>query len=166
MMNRQAGQRGMTLLELMVSMTIAIIVMGGAVALIFQELRGTSVAKTSITAVHEISNAARWISQDILMTEDTDLVDGSQPVDYVTLNWIERYDFANVPHTSSYSLSGNQLTRDHDGTVTTVARNISKIEFSQNGRLLTVSITCTPQWWNSTTIQKTYRIYLRSMQEG
>ena len=40
MMSGQAGQRGMTLLELMAAMAIAALVMGGALALIFQEYRG------------------------------------------------------------------------------------------------------------------------------
>ncbi len=96
------------------------------------------------------------------MAESTDLVEGADLVNQLTLNWIERYDFANIPHSSSYYLEGTQLQRDYDGTVSTVARNISKIEFSQTGRLLTVSISCTPQWWDpQRTVQKTYRIYLR-----
>lgn len=162
MMSGQAGQRGMALLELMAAMAIAALVMGGALALIFQEYRGTDIAKTTVTAAHEIGNAARLISQDGMMAESTALVEGTDPVDYLVLSWVERSDFADIPHSSSYSLSGTQLQRDYDGMVTTVARNISKIEFSQAGRLLTFSISFTPRWWiPEQTVQKTYRIYLR-----
>ena len=62
-------------------------------------------------------------------------------------------------------LEGTQLRRDYDGIVTTVARNISQIEFSQAGRLLTVSISCTPQWWKSATVEKKYSVYLRTAED-
>ena len=162
MMSGQARQKGMTLLELMAAMAIAVLVMGGALALIFQEYRGTAIAKSPITVAHEIGNAARCISQDGMMAESTDLVEGAEPADNLMLTWIERYDFANIPHSSSYSLCGAELRRNYDGIETTVARNISKIEFSQTDRLITVSISCTPQWWDPQQIvQKTYRICLR-----
>ena len=162
MMNGQDKQKGMTLLELIVSMAITVTILSGIVALIFQEYSGTATAKTAVTAAHEIGTAARWISQDGMMAESTNLVEGADPVDHLTLTWIERYDFVNIPHSSSYSLEGTQLCRDYDSTVTTVAQHISKIEFSQTGHLVTVSVSCTPQWWRASTIQKTYRIYLRA----
>ena len=162
MISSQDGQKGVTLLELMVSMAITVMVAGGAVGLIFHEFRGTATAKTQVTAAHEIGYAARRISQDAMMAESTDLAEEAQPTDQLTLTWTERYDFANIPHYSSYSLCGNELRRDYDGNIITVARNISKIEFSQTGYLLKISISCTPPWWNSTTVKKTYHIYLRA----
>jgi len=165
MMNEQARQKGTTLLELMVGMAITAMILSGVIGLIFQEFSGTATAKTCVTVAHEIGNAARWISQDGMMAESTGCVEGAQPTDRVTLTWIERYDFVNIPHSSSYYLEGTQLLRDYDGTVTTVARDISKIEFSQTDCLLTVSISCTPRWWKSATVEKTYRIYLRAAEE-
>jgi len=166
MMKGRAKQEGTTLLELLAGMAITAMIVGAIVGLIFQEWSGTATAKTSVTVAHEIRNAARWISQDGMMTESTDLVEGAQPVDHLTLTWIERYDFANIPHSSSYSLEDTQLRRDYDGIVTLAARNISKIEFSQTGRLLTVSISCTPQWWKSATVEKRYSIYLRTAEDS
>ncbi len=166
MISRQYGQKGMTLIELMVSLAITGMVVSGALGLIFHEFRGTAIAKTYVTAAHEIGNAARWISQDAMMTESSGLVDGAQPTDKITLTWIERYDFANIPHSSIYSLYGNELHRDYDGIITTVARNITGVEFSQIGNLLEVSISCTPQWWNPKTVERTYSIYLRAAEGG
>ncbi len=167
MMKVARGQRGTTLLELMVALVITVVVVGGTLSLIFQEYRGTAVAKTAVTAARQIGNAARSISQDGMMAETTDLVDGSPPVDTLTLNWVERYEFTNLSHSSSYFISGNQLRRDYDGTVTVVARDISSVEFSRSGRLISVTISSTPQWWgNETTVQKTYRIYPRAMAGG
>ena len=168
MMKGQARQKGTTLLELITALAIGAMIMMGVVALIFQEFRGTAIARTSVTAAHEIGNAARWLSQDGMMTESTDLVEGADPVDNLTLTWIERYDFANIPHSSSYFLQGTQLRRDYDGTVTTVARDISEVGFSQAGSLLIVSINCTPRWSGDPdgAVQKTYRIYLRTAEGG
>jgi len=163
MMNEQTGQKGMTLLELIVAMAIAVLVMGGALEVLYQEYRGTGITKTYVTATHEIGNAARWISQDAMMAESTGLVEEADSVDNMTLTWVERYDYKNIPHSSSYYLLNNQLQRDYDGTVTTVARNICNIEFSQTGYLVTASISCMPKWWvPDRTVQKTYRIYLRA----
>ncbi len=162
-MKGQARQKGMTLLELLVGMGVATIIMGGTLGLIFQEVRGTAVARTSVTAAHEIGNAARWISQDVMMAESTDLTEEAGPVDSLTLSWTERYDFTNIPHSSGYTLEGTELRRDYDGTVTTVGRDISGIEFSQDGGLLTVSISVSPRWWAPReTVQKTYQVYLRA----
>ncbi len=162
-MKGQARQKGMTLLELMVSMGISAVIASGTLGLIFQEVRGTAVARTSVAAAHEIGNAARRISQDMIMAESTDLIEGAVPVNSLTLSWTERYDFANTPHSSSYTLEGTELRRDYDGTVTTVGRDISGIEFSQTGGLLTVSISVSPRWWApGGTVQKTYQVYLRT----
>ncbi len=167
MMKVLKGQKGTTLMELMVTLVITVIVVGGTLSLIFQEYRGTAVAKTSVTAARQIGNAARYISQDGMMAETTSLVDGSPPVDTLTLTWVDRYEFTDLAHSSSYFVSGNQLRRDYDGTVTTVARDISSVEFSQSGSLLSVTISSTPQWWgNETTVQKTYRIYPRTLAGG
>ena len=162
MMKRYDGQKGTTLLELTVSLAIVGAIVLGVVGLIAHELKSTATARASVTAGHEIRNAARWISQDGMMAEGTNLVEGTQPVDQLNLAWIERYDFNNIPHSSSYYLSGTELRRDYDGTVTTVARHISGVDFSQAGNLLTVSISCTPPWIGQyRTIEKTYRICLR-----
>jgi len=166
MIKGQDKQKGATLLELLAAMAITALILTGVVGLIFQEFSGTATAKTSVTVAHEIGNAARWLSQDGMMAESTNLVEGAHPADNLTLTWIERRDFSDIPHSSSYYLEGAQLRREYDGTMTTVARDISKVEFSQAGNLLTVSISCTPRWWNSATVEKTYRIYLRPTEGG
>ena len=167
MMNKQARQKGMTLLELLAAIAITALIMVGALAVIFQEYSGTDIAKTKVTVAHEISNAARRISQDVMMAKNTGLVEGADPVDHTALSWVERRDFANIPHSSNYSLCGTELRRNYDGIEATVARNISRIGFSQSGDLLTASISCTPQWWApDRTVEKTYRIYLRTTEES
>jgi len=166
-MKRQDGQKGMTVLELVVGMAIVGMLVIGVVTLINHEVKGTAAARASVTNSDQIRGAARWLCKDGCMAESTNLVEGSQPVDNLTLSWVERYECVNVPHTCSYSLSGDELRRDYDGTVTTVARYISGIEFSQTGDVLTVSISCTPPWiGQDQVVEKTYRIYLRAASGG
>jgi len=166
-MRQQASQKGVTLLELAVGMAIIGILVLGTVALINHEVKGTAAARTSVTTADAIRGAARWLCQDGSMAESTNLVEGAQPVDNLVLSWVERYECINVPHTCSYVLCGDELRRNYDGTVTTVARYISGIKFSQTGDVLTVSISCTPPWiGQNETVEKTYRIYLRAASGG
>ena len=167
MTKKKYGQRGMVLLEMVSALTITALLLGGAFALIFHEYNGTDLTKNTVTVANEVGNAARRISQDGMMAENTNLIDGAAPVNQLTLTWTEQYDFAYIPHSSSYSLSGTELRRNYDGIESILARDISKIEFSQTGQLLTVSICCTPHSLVSErTVQKTYRIYLRPTDEA
>jgi len=166
MKKRQSRQTGMTLIELLVSMAITAMLVVGIGGLIYHEVTTTNTIKNIVTTTQEITSAAHSISKDAVMAESTDLVEGTQSANQVTLSWTERLDFVNIPHTSSYYLSGTDLQRDYDNQVNTVARNISKVEFSQNARMLTVSISCTSPWRVvNPTVEKTYCIYLRPMEE-
>jgi prepilin-type N-terminal cleavage/methylation domain-containing protein len=167
MMRRQDSQKGATLLELVVGMAIFGMIAIGTVTLLNNEVTGTAAARASVTTSDQIRGAARWLCQDGSMAESTNLVDGAQPVDNLALSWVERYECINLPHTCSYTLSGDELRRDYDGTVTTVAQYISGIKFSQTGDVLIVSISCTPPWiGQNQIIEKTYRIYLRAASGG
>jgi hypothetical protein len=95
------------------------------------------------------------------MAQTTDLVDGATPVDHMSLTWTDWYDWAEETHSSSYYVSDGQLQRDYDGTVTTLARFISGVEFSLSGRLLTVKITSSPQGDYGPSEERVYQVYLR-----
>ena len=162
-MKWRASQKGTTILELTIGLAIAAMIGIGVVGLIDHEFKSTGATRACVTIAHEIKNAIRWISQDVMMAESTSLMGEAPAEDYLALAWVERYDFLNIPHSSKYHLYDTDLCREYDGTVTTVARHISAINFSQDNDLLTVSISCTPPWiGQNKTVDKTYRIYLRS----
>jgi len=166
MKKRQAWQTGFTLIELLLGMAITGMMGVGIVGLIYHEVTTTNTAKTIVTTTQEITNAASSISKDGVMAESTDLVEGAPPANQVTLNWVDRRGFANIPHTSSYYLSGTDLLRNYDSQVNTVAQSISKVAFSQSDRILTVSICCTSPWRVANpTVEKTYYICLRPMEK-
>ena len=161
-MRRQNSQKGATLLELVVGVAITGLIVLGVVGIISHEVKSTATARACVTVADEIENAARWLSHDGMMAESTNLIADTLPVNNLTLSWVERYEFTNIPHNCSYYLSGNELCRNYDGTVTTVARHISGIKFSVNGNCVQFSISRTPPWiGQNRTVEKTYRVYMR-----
>jgi len=161
-MKRHAGEKGATLVELLAALAIITLIVGGVAGLIYQEWSGTAIAKTSVTASHEIGHAARLISQDGAMAASSNLVEGAQPTDQLTLTWMERHEFVDLPHVVNYWLEGTQLLRNYDGIIINVARDITAVDFSIDGDLLEVTISCTPPELNLKTVKKTYLIYLRT----
>ena len=146
------------MLETVAGVAIVAMISIGTVALINYEVKSTATARTSVTASHEIEKAACWITKDGMMAESTNITDST-----LEMNWIERYEFANAPHSSSYYLDGTDLCRNYDGIVTKVAQNISEVEFSRDSDVLNVSICCSPPWiGQDRTVTKTFCVYLRT----
>lgn len=156
------GQKGYTLIELMVSLGVTGMILSSAAALYFHETRGVSIINSSVAASHGIDNAGRVISGDAMMAKSSDLVDGAAPVDTLTLTWTEMYKLTGTPHTSTYWLSNSELKRDYDGVVKTVARHVSSIAFSQADRLITAVISAKVSTYPQT-FQQTFRVWLRPL---
>ena len=161
-MTGKPRQRGLLLLEMITALAIAALIGGGAVALLFNELRGQATAKNIVAASMDLGYVGRQVSRDILMAAGSDLVDGAPPVNQLTLNWIEWYDLVGLPHSVTYELSGSNLDRDFDGVVTTVARNISSIEFARTDRVIEVVVTSVPPWTPARPTEQSFRVKLRS----
>ena len=64
MMKLQGSEKGATLLELVVGLTIVALIALGVVGLINHEVKSTATARACVTNANEIENAARWLSQD------------------------------------------------------------------------------------------------------
>ncbi len=161
MMRGQSRQKGYTLLELIIALGLVGVMLPAVVGLIWQEVRGSGIAKNTVTASFEMGNVSRRLSQDCMMAQSSDLVNEAAPVDNLTLSWVEWYNLTATPHVSTYWLAGSDLKRDYDGVVTTVARNISSIAFSQVDRVITVRVTSTPPWFPAKTMEQTFRVQLR-----
>lgn len=162
MMSGWFGQKGFTMIELVASLGVTGMILTAAASFYFYEVRGVSTIKASVAASQDIGNAGRLISSDAMMAKSSDLVDGAASVDTLTLTWTEWYKLAATPHTSTYWLSGSELKRDYDGMVSTAARDISSIAFSQADRVITVVISATPSTSPPHTFQQTFRAWLRT----
>ena len=115
--------------------------MGSLTALVSASIRIPARDSANLGANHTIQSGASSLSKDLQMAASTDLVHAAPPVSSATLSWTDEYNSTGTYHSSTYSLSGTDLRRDYDGAVTTVARNISAIDFSINSKVVTVAIT-------------------------
>ena len=119
------NQRGFTLIELVVAITITALIVGGVTMAIFQVFDVNGRSTTRMTAVKQVENAVYWISRDAKMAQDVQPdEDSGFPLN---LTWVE---WDNTVHQITYTLENGELERNHyidDGepTETVVARHIN-----------------------------------------
>jgi len=150
-------QRGFTLVELLMASAIAGLIASTLGTAIHQFIGTSERGNDELRALQDVQNAAYWLTLDGERADATNLLDGALPAASMTVNWTS----GGQPHTSTYSLSNTELKRDHNGTVTTVARHVSAVEFSIADRLITVTMTSTPEGRWGVSEQATYKIWLR-----
>ncbi len=142
-------QKGFTLIELLVAMAVGGLVMISAVGVIYQVMWGTGRTNSQVVALTDVHYAALRLKKDLQMTQsaDFDLPDGS-----AVLSWTDYTSFdpeENKDHTSAYVLLDDgklQRTYDYEKPSTTtsiVGRNITSVDFTQDGRVINVVITAT-----------------------
>ncbi len=140
-------QRGFTLLELLVALAVGSVVLTGTLLAIHQVVYGTIRARSQMVALNDVNFAAARIKEDIMMTQSTSLIDGDPvPQSSLTLSWLDYTLFTSEQqtfHSCMYTLSGTELLRTYDGTVSIVGRNITSIGFTRNGMEITCNITAT-----------------------
>ena len=137
-MNTHSGQRGFTLIEMVVALGIGSVILMGAGEALFQILNGVDRGVSQLTTLRDAENAALWLTRDARMAEITDISDGASPVSSITMQWTDAE--GGGTHTVSYAISNSMLVRNFDGVDTTVSRRINSIGFSRNGRLLNLQI--------------------------
>lgn len=152
-----SDQRGVTLVELLAATAISALIVTTLGTALHQFIRTSERGNDELRALHDVQNAGFRLALDGERAEATNLVDGALPVESMTLSWTS----GGEAHTSTYSLSGTELKRDHNGTIITVARHVSAVEFSIAGRVLTVTMTSTPEGRWGVSEQATYKIWLR-----
>jgi len=141
------NQKGFTLVQLLLAMAVSSILLAGLVLSIHNVFLGSGRSGSHVVALADVNNATLSIKKDIQMAEDTDLTDGDPvPQSLVTFTWTDYTGFEesdDKTHYATYTLSGTELHRDYDGTVSIVGRHIMAVGFNQNDRIVTVNITAT-----------------------
>lgn len=155
------GQRGFTLVELLIAMAVSAIILAVLVPVTLQTNRVAVSSSTQISALEDIKTVARPIIPDVRMAQTTKwyddtpelflLQDGDPPVDNLVLEWSTWYDetyepprISEVRYHCEYTLLQaegkvqRQYWEDYDETnpgnptsTTTFGRYISDIEFSR-----------------------------------
>ena len=112
------GEKGYTLIELLVATTIMFLAAGSAGAAIFQVLGGTERNNNHITVVRHVQNAGYWISRDA-QTAQSVATDNLTLPNFLALSWTEWDDVGDpIYHSANYSfedLTGGvgKLKRHH-----------------------------------------------------
>ena len=142
------GQKGMTLVELIVATATTGIIVAFLGVAIYQILTVSSYGNSRLIAAHELENAAYWFNRD-----------GQQAVNASGGSGLALTLSDNS--TVTYALSGAELRRTFGGNYMVLARNISSLGFAVNSRTVTMSLASSPQGQDSVSENGTYQVYLR-----
>ncbi len=96
------GEKGYTLIELLIAITITVLAIGAAGGAIFQVFRGMESNNDHMTVVRQVQNAGYWISRDAQMAQAV-TTDGLTLPDFLVVDWTV-WDDAGDPvyHTATY----------------------------------------------------------------
>ena len=142
------GERGYTLVETLIAIAITgviVTVLGMAVQQIFSV---PEQGNTQVEALHAVQNAAHWVSLD---GQTAKQASGGSSLDLTLPD----------DSTISYILSGSNLNRNCQGVSHTIAENISNVNFTVEGRVITMSIAAAPDSRWDISENETYQIYMR-----
>ncbi len=146
------GQEGVTLVELLVAVAVTGIIVVFLGTAIYQIITITEYGNDRLTAMHELQNAAHWFNLDG-QRASTANVNGDLLLTISANNSI------------TYSLAGTELHRTAGGNQMTLARNISSADFAVQNRVITMSLTSSPEGRDNVSENGTYKVYLRPSEE-
>ena len=84
----KTGEKGATLIELIVAITIIALVGGAAAIATFQVLKGTERNNDQVTTICQVQNAGFWISRDAQMAQSVTTSNLTLP-NFLILSWTE-----------------------------------------------------------------------------
>lgn len=154
-------QKGFTLVEVLVILAVGSVITLGALLTFQQIFVGTGRSNSQVIAVTDVNQAALRIKKDLIMAQNTDLTDNVTQSGSVLLGWTD-YTGNSTDHSISYALSGIELQRDYDGTVSIIGRKITSISFTQDGRVVNVVITATSSTFPPRSKTLEFRVYKRA----
>jgi prepilin-type N-terminal cleavage/methylation domain-containing protein len=146
------GQQGFTLVELIIATAIMGVIFSGLGEAIHQVVTIPEYGDDRLMALHELQNVAHWVNLDGQMAQSA--TDGSELV-------------LTMPDTSSisYTLAGTELIRSAGTANRTLAKNITYVNFTVEGRCITMDIASSPPGRWGVSENETYKVYLRTTGE-
>lgn len=141
-------QKGLTMVELIMVIAVTGIIVVFLGTAIYQIITVTGYGNSRLVATHELENATYWFNRD-----------GQQAISAAGGSGLALTLSDNSSVT--YSLSGTELRRSSGGDNMVLARNISNYSFSVIDRVITMSLTSTPEGRYGVSENGTYRVYLR-----
>lgn len=147
------GQKGMTMVELVVVTAVTGIIIAFLGTAIYQIITVSSYGNSRLIAAHELENAAYWFNRD---GQQATAASGGSGL-ALTLS-----DDSSV----TYSLAGTELRRAAGGENMILARNIASLDFSVSDGVITMALTSSPEGRDDVSENGTYRVYLRPSEAG
>ena len=146
-------EKGFSLVELVVATAISGLVISGLGTAIYQILTVTEYGNDKLTAAHELQNAAHWFSLD---GQRANTASGGSGL------------VLTLPDNSSvtYAVVGTELRRTAGGSSIALAQNITGADFSVENRIITMTVTSSPEGRWDVSENGTYKVCLRPTDEG
>ena len=147
------GQKGFTLPELLITVAITGLIVTFLGTATYQIITVTEYGSDKTIAMHELQNVAHWVSRDGQMASTAS--GGNELV-------------LTLPDDSSitYAVVDAALLRTADDSQMTLARNISDLSFSIEDRVITMTVTSSPEGRPNISEQRTYKVCLRPTEGG
>ena len=142
------GERGYTLVETLIAIAITGCIAAVTALAVGQVVTVPEQGNAHIDALHALQSAAHWVSLDGQTAKSAS--GGSS----LTLTLP---DSSNI----TYSVSGRSLWRTSDNITRTVAEDISSVNFTVQGRTITMHITAAPGSRWSVSENQTYEVVMR-----
>ncbi len=133
----RSESRGFTLVESLVAIGIMTIVMSIMGSALYRALGTQQGVVDDGLAINELRKGLGWLGEDVKMANSTNVVDGGSSLPTLVMTWTDEFGGASQAHTITYSLNGDRLVRDYDGSPYTVARRVDSAEFFRTGRVVT-----------------------------
>ena len=144
------GQRGFTLPELLITVAITGLIVSFLGVAIYQIITVTEYGNDRMTAMHELQNAGHWVTLDGQMASTAS---GGNELALT----LPEPDGSSI----TYAVVNSELRRTADESQMILARNISDISFSVENRVITMTITSSPEGRANIIEQGTYKVCLR-----
>lgn len=187
-MQTSRREAGFTLVELMVSMVVSSVALGGLTVASSTLQRSFEAANYQMTSQNDQLRVLDFLSRDLRMASALSVLDSggkitvtlpSSPTATVTLNLgpllaplLGTPSATATTQTVSYYVEGGQLIREVNGVQTMIADTVDAVAFTRQGAFLTTSILFTPQFSASPTTADqqatsvTSNTYLRNLPPG
>ena len=146
------GQKGFTLVELLVAVAITGLIASFLGTAIFQIITVTEFGNDKMTAMHELQNAAHWVTLD---GQRASMASGGNEL------------VLTLPDDSliTYAVVSTELRRTAGDSQMTLAQNVTSANFSIENRIITMTITSSPEGRWDVSEPGTYKVYLRPTEE-
>jgi hypothetical protein len=143
-----SDERGFTMVDLVMATAVTGLIISFLGTSIYQMLTVTEYGNNRLTAMHELQNAAHWFSLDGQGAKSA--TGGNELVLTLADNSM-----------ITYSLTGTELQRTTEGSQRTLAKHITNADFSIGNRVITMSLTSSPEGRDSISEKGTYQVSLR-----